>query len=470
MDTKEKTKGEVLAEALLSHPKNAYEFLAEEELSDANTLCEEYKTFLDAGKTEREFTAISVQFARDHGFLPYETGASYKAGDKVYYVQKNKAALFAVLGSAPLSDGLNIIGAHVDSPRLDLKPKPLFEDHELAYFKTHYYGGIRKYQWPTVPLSLHGVVATKDKGVVSVCVGEHESEPVFCITDLLPHLATEQNKGTLRDGIKGENLNVLIGSRPFLDDKISEKVKLNILALLHEKYGICEDDFISAELELVPAQKARDIGFDRSMIGAYGHDDRVCAYTALKALLAAEAPARTCICMFSDKEEVGSDGITGAQNDFIPQFFRRLAQGAGIDEITMLQNSFCLSADVNAAYDPIYPEPYDLRNSVVLNGGVCLTKYVGAGGKSGTSDASAEYLGALRALLDGAHVHWQTGGMGKVDAGGGGTIAKYVAKLNIDTIDAGVPVLSMHSPFEVVSKLDVYSTYKAFLSFNLSQL
>lgn len=466
----EKTKGELLAEQLCYKPKNGYDVLEKRDLQEAEDLCVEYKSFLDKGKTEREFAAYVRRYAEKRGFKPLVPGEELKPGDKVYQMQCGKAIILAVVGNAPAEEGVSIVAAHIDSPRLDLKPRPLYEDSDLAYFKTHYYGGIRKYQWPCMPLALHGVISKRDGSTVTVNIGEAEDDPVFCVTDLLPHLAVEQSKEPLSKAIKGENLNALIGSCPFKDDKVSEKVKLNILNLLYERYEITEADLLSAELELVPAFKARDVGLDRSMVGAYGHDDRVCAYTALRALVDLGTPQRTALCVLVDKEETGSDGITGMKSKFIEFFLENLAVSLRSDYRVMMTNSVCISADVNAAYDPSYPEPFDKRNSVVLNNGIAVTKYVGSGGKGGTSDANSEYFGRIRGVLDQAGVVWQTGEMGKVDAGGGGTVAKFIANLNVETIDAGVPVLSMHSPFEVVSKLDVYSAYRAFLAFQQSQI
>ncbi len=360
---------------------------------------------------------------------------------------------------------MKIAAAHIDSPRLDLKPNPLYEDSDLALFKTHYYGGIKKYQWPTIPLALHGVVVLRDGSCVKVTVGEDDEDPKFVVTDLLPHLGAEQGRKTLSEGIKGEDLNVLIGSRPFKDDDSSEKVKLNIMNILYEKYGIVESDFLSAELEVVPAFKACDIGFDRSMIGAYGHDDRVCAYPSIMAALDVEEPDYTVMSVLTDKEEIGSDGNTGLNSSYMKYFINYLAAMEGYDGYEVMRKSECLSADVTAAFDPTYPEVMDKRNAAYINKGVAVMKYTGSRGKSGTSDASAEFMGKIRALLDNAGVVWQTGELGKVDAGGGGTVAKYVANLDVDVVDIGVPVLSMHSPFETVAKTDIYMAYRAFSEF-----
>ena len=372
---------------------------------------------------------------------------------------------FVVVGKALADAGVQITAAHIDSHRMDLKPNPLYEDTDLALFKTHYYGGIKKYQWTTIPLSLHGVFAKKDGSVVEVNIGEDDTDPCFVVTDLLPHLAQEQSKRTLSDGIRGEELNVLIGSRPFKDDKASELVKLNILKILNEKYGVTEADFLSAELEAVPAVKPRDIGFDRSLIGAYGHDDRVCAYPALMAITEISTPEKTALCILADKEEVGSDGNTGLNSDFLRFVIRDLAESQGVDYTIALRNSKCLSADVNAGMDPTFKDVMEAKNAAKLNYGAVITKYTGARGKSGTSDASAEYVAYVRNMLDKADIIWQTGELGRVDLGGGGTVAMYVANMGVDVVDLGVPVLAMHAPFEVVSKLDVYETYRTMLEF-----
>ena len=387
------------------------------------------------------------------------------AGDKIYRNNRGKAVIAAIIGSEPIKSGVRLCAAHIDSPRLDLKQFPLYEDNEMALFKTHYYGGIKKYQWTAIPLSLHGVIIKSDNSSVKVNIGEDENDPVFCVTDLLPHLATEQMKRNLAQGIKGEELNIVVGSRPFKDDEASEAVKLNILNILNEKYGIIEDDFISAELEAVPAFKAKDIGFDRSMIGSYGHDDRVCAYTALSATLDCENPKHTVVTILTDKEETGSDGNTGLCSAYLKYFIADLAAEFGTEGRTVLSASECLSADVNSAFDPTFPDVLERNNCAYINKGVCVTKFTGSRGKSGTSDASAEFVGRVRNLLDSKNVIWQTGELGKVDMGGGGTVAAYIANLNVDTIDVGVPVLSMHAPYEIVSKIDVYMAYKAFSVF-----
>ena len=462
MSEEKKTAAEEWKEQLFLKPSYAPETLEEKDVAAADRYCADYAAFLDEAKTEREAVTAAIARAEAAGFVPFDPQKKLVPGDKVYQNNRGKALILAVIGSRPLTDGMSIAVAHIDSPRLDLKAVPVYEDRKLAYFDTHYYGGIKKYQWTAIPLALHGVLIRRDGTKVTVRVGEDPADPVFCVTDLLPHLAQEQMKRPAGEIIRGEDLNVLIGSRPFKGDESGEAVKLNILHLLFEKYQITEADFLSAELEMVPAFGARDIGFDRSMIGAYGHDDRVCAYPALTALLAQGCPAYTALTVLADKEETGSDGNTGMQGSFLRDFVEDLAAQAGVSGYRVLANSLCLSADVNAAFDPIYPEVMESRNCCYINGGVVLTKYTGSRGKGGTSDASAETMGTMRRLMDKAGVVWQVGELGKVDLGGGGTVAKYVANLNVDTVDLGVPVLSMHAPLEVVSKLDVYMAHRAF--------
>lgn len=465
MSEEKKSAGELLKKRLIMEPENSTAALPDEVLAKAYEYCEGYKRFLDCCKTEREAVSHTVELLEQRGFQPFEAGKSYRPGEKVYLNNRGKALLFAVMGRKPVSQGVHMLIAHVDSPRLDLKPRPLYEEAQLAYLKTHYYGGIKKYQWSAIPLALHGVVVKKDGTTVTVCIGEEPGDPVFCITDLLPHLAGEQMKRTLAEGLKAEELNILIGSRSFKDDKVSEKVKLQVANLLFEKYGIIEEDFLSADLSLVPAFHARDLGLDRSMVGAYGQDDRVCAYTLLSAMLEAESPEYTAVGVFCDREETGSDGNTGLNSEYLRYFIADLAQSCGVPVRQVLSRSKCLSADVNCAHDPTFADRTDRRNTAYLNYGVVLTKYTGAGGKGGTSEASAEFMAELRRILDENEVTWQIGMLGKVDFGGGGTIAKYVAKLNVDVVDVGVPVLSMHAPFEVTAKTDVYMTYKAFAAF-----
>lgn len=454
-----------LKEKLFSQKKNGIFRMNDAELKSCDEFSESYKSFLNAAKTEREAVEQSVELLKQKGFKEYTIGMKLSAGDKIYRINRGKAVIAAIIGSEPIESGVRLCAAHIDSPRLDLKQFPLYEDSEMALFKTHYYGGIKKYQWTAIPLSLHGVIIKSDNSSVKVNIGEDENDPVFCVTDLLPHLATEQMKRNLAQGIKGEELNIVVGSRPFKDDETSEAVKLNILNILNEKYGIIEDDFISAELEAVPAFKAKDIGFDRSMIGSYGHDDRVCAYTALSATLDCENPKHTVVTILTDKEETGSDGNTGLCSAYLKYFIADLAAEFGTEGRTVLSASECLSADVNSAFDPTFPDVLERNNCAYINKGVCVTKFTGSRGKSGTSDASAEFVGRVRNLLDSKNVIWQTGELGKVDMGGGGTVAAYIANLNVDTIDVGVPVLSMHAPYEIVSKIDVYMAYKAFSVF-----
>ena len=454
-----------LKEKLFYEKKNGLLKVDENTLDKIQEYCEGYKVYLDKAKTEREAVAAAVALAEEKGFEPFVIGKEYNAGDKVYFNNRGKTVAFAVIGKQSSEKGINITAAHVDSPRLDLKPNPLYEELELALFKTHYYGGIKKYQWTAMPLALHGVFVKKDGSVTVVNIGEDSADPKFVINDLLPHLAREQNKRTLSDGIRGEELNVLIGSMPFKSDEGSELVKLNILKLLNEKYGVTEEDFLSAELELVPAAKSSDIGFDRSLIGAYGQDDRVCAYPALTAVLNVEKPEKTAIAILTDKEEIGSMGNTGLQSEFLSHVIHDICVMQGCDETVAKRNSKCLSADVNAGIDPTFQDVMERRNASFLNYGVVVTKYTGGGGKSSTSDASAEYVAEIRAMLDRADIVWQTGELGRVDAGGGGTVAMYVANLGIDVIDLGVPVLSMHAPYETTAKLDVYMCYRAMYEF-----
>ena len=459
------TISEKLKKELCSDRKNGRTLVDEDIINKSASYCEGYKRFLDNAKTEREAVITAIKLAKEKGFCEFESTKKYNAGDKVYINNRGKALILAVIGSESVENGVNISAAHIDSPRLDLKPNPLYEEIELALFKTHYYGGIKKYQWTAIPLSLHGVFALKDGSVKEVSIGEEADEPKFVINDLLPHLAQEQSKRTLNEGIKGEELNVLIGSHPFKDEKGSELVKLNILKLLNEKYGIVEDDFLSAELEIVPAYKACDIGLDRSMVGAYGQDDRVCAYPALTAVMDVENPKKTAMAILADKEEIGSMGNTGLQSDFLRYVIGDLAKMQGGDGTVAIRNSKCLSADVNAGLDPTFQDVMERRNASRLNYGVVVTKYTGARGKSGTSDASAEYMAYIRKLLDENNIIWQSGELGKVDLGGGGTVAQFIANMGIDVVDLGVPVLSMHAPFETTAKLDIYMCHRAMYEF-----
>ena len=452
-------------EKLFYKPLHAAKTMTREEIEAADSFCEGYMSFLDAAKTEREAVEQALILAKANGFHKYEPGKYYPPGSRVYAENRGKALILAVTGTLGVSQGARVTASHIDSPRLDLKPSPLTEDGGMALFKTHYYGGIKKYQWTAIPLALHGVLVKTDGTVVRVSVGEEENEPKFVISDLLIHLAQDQMKATLAEGVKGEALNVLVGSRPFDGSDEAQNVKLNILHILFEKYGITEADFLSAELEVVPAFRACDIGFDRSMIGAYGHDDRVCAYTALMSILDTEEPESTAVCVLADKEEIGSQGNTGMDSAFLAFFIADLARSEGLQPGDVFSMSKALSTDVNSVYDPNYPDVFDKTNVSLLNCGVVLKKYTGARGKSSASDASAELVGEIRALLTQANVPWQMGEMGKVDVGGGGTVAKFLAMLNIDVVDLGVPVLSMHAPFEVVSKLDTYAAYRACVAF-----
>ena len=453
--------GKQKRDALLNAKKNGWDRVDTATEAAIDSYCQGYKTFLDRGKTERNCVTYTVELAQAAGFVPFERGMALKSGDKVYRVNRNRAITLAVVGSAPLDQGVSICAAHIDSPRLDLKPTPLYEDSELAFLKTPYYGGIRKYQWVTIPLELRGVVALKDGSLVDVSIGGNPGDPLFTVDDLLPHLAADQSKKPLGEAIPAESLNILVGSRPLKDDDGADRVKLAVMDLLNQKYGITEADFISAEIEAVPAFNAVDIGFDRSLIGAYGHDDRVCGYAALKALLDLGTPCRTAVCVLADKEEIGSEGVSGMQSAFFDTFVGDLCDSQNVPLKACLEKSFCLSTDVTAAYDPNFAEVYEKNNSAMVNYGVGLCKYTGSRGKGGCSDAGAEAVAYVRRLLDDRNIVWQMAELGKADQGGGGTVACYMANRNIDTLDAGVPVLSMHAPFETVSKLDCYMTYAA---------
>jgi aspartyl aminopeptidase len=406
----------------------------------------------------------AVLLAEAAGFVPYSPGKVIKSGDKLYYVNRGKSLMLAVIGSLSLSEGANIAAAHIDSPRLDLKQNPLYEDSELAYFKTHYYGGIKKYQWVTIPLELHGVLALKSGENIEIVIGRDPGDPVFVITDLLPHLSADQYKKNLAESFPGESLNILLGSRPYAEKCESDSVKLNIMEILNKKYGISEEDFLSAEISAVPSVTTRDIGLDRSLLGGYGHDDRVCAYASLRAILDTKAPKKTAVCVLADKEEIGSEGVSGLKSAAFDTFMKGLCDSQGVDLGLCFSKSCCISADVCNAFDPNYAEVSDKRNNARINYGVGICKYTGSRGKSSASDASAELVAKMRRLFDENNVVWQMAELGKVDQGGGGTVAVYMAQRNIDTIDAGVPVLSMHAPFEVVSKLDAYMTYRAVAS------
>ena len=454
-----------LKEELLLNRKNGYFQIPDEKVKKADRFCEDYKKFLNQGKTEREVVEYAVNAAQQAGFQPYDFNRQYKAGDRVYYNNRGKALILAVMGTNGCRNGVRIAASHIDSPRLDLKPHPLYEKDDIAWFKTHYYGGIKKYQWTATPLSMHGRVVLKDGTKVDVRLGEEEGEPQFCVTDLLPHLAGEQMEKKLSKAIEGENMNILAGSWPVRADDGDNLVKLNIMKLIHEKYGMTEEDFVSADFEFVPSYKATDVGFDHSMIGAYGHDDRVCAYPALMAAINAKNPENTIVTVLADREEIGSDGNTGLNSQFLHYFIADLADAEGLKTRDVLRKSKCLSADVTAAFDPNYASAYESMNSTYINNGIGMAKYTGARGKSGTSEASAEFVAEVRRIFEDNDVLWQIGELGKIDAGGGGTVAMFIANLDIDVLDVGVPVLSMHSPFEVVSKLDVYMTYKGIKAF-----
>ena len=451
---------EELRESLLAAPKNGYARISAEQKAEMNAYCKRYMYFMDSANTEREATTWAIAEAEKYGFKPFVPGMEAKPGDKIYYNCHDKAIALAVVGTESLAKGANICAAHVDSPRMDLKPNPLYEDSEIAYFKTHYYGGIKKYQWVTVPLALHGVVYRKDGSVVTVTVGEDDNDPILMVSDLLIHLSADQMQKTASKVIGAEQLNVILGTEP-LEGEGGDLVKLNVMKFLNEKYGLIEEDFLSAELTIVPAGKCREVGFDRSLISAYGHDDRVCAYAELEALFTIEQPTKTAVCILADKEEIGSVGISGMQSQYFEHFMGGLCDAQGVKLADCFANSFCLSADVSNAYDPNFPEVSDRRNNSMLNYGVSICKYTGRGGKGGASDASAEAMGHIRTTFEKAGVIWQLATLGKVDQGGGGTVAAYMANRNIVTVDAGVPVLSMHAPLELVSKLDCYETMLA---------
>ena len=436
-----------------------------QQIDRANEFAKGYKFFLDKGKTERECVSFALNLLKNNGYEEFDKNKKYKAGDKIYSVNRGKAIIAGTIGTEDISEGIRINGAHIDSPRLDLKPNPLYERDEIAYFKTHYYGGIRKYQWGTIPLALHGVIVKKDGKTIEINIGENKEEPVFYISDLLPHLSAVQNERKLSEGLKGEELNIILGTLPFDDEDVKEPFKLYILSILNEKYGINERDFARAELEIVPAAKSRDVGFDRSLIGGYGQDDRVCAYTALIAEVECKNPKYTTMTILTDKEEIGSVGNTGLNSHYVYDYITYIAENFGADVKDVCKKSACLSSDVNAAFDPGFPDVYEKNNSCYLNHGCVLTKYTGSRGKGGSSDASAEFMAKITDIMDRAGVYWQVGELGAVDVGGGGTIAQFVAALNIDVVDLGVPIISMHSPFEISSKLDVYNTYLAFKAF-----
>ncbi len=452
-----------MSNELFYEKKNFYQAFDAAAVAAAHKYAEGYMKYLDAAKTEREAVTYSVEMAKAAGFVPYTFGMKVEKGGKYYYNNRGKNLFLFTIGTEPLENGIRISAAHIDSPRVDLKQCPLYEDAGMSFLKTHYYGGIRKYQWVATPLALHGIVVKADGSIVNVSIGEDDSDPLFYINDLLPHLGHEDDKKPLGSAIPGEKLNILVGSQPLGDE--ADAIKYNVIKILNEKYGITEEDFLSAEISAVPAAKARDIGLDRSLIGAYGHDDRVCAYPALSAIIECADSQHTLMCILADKEEVGSDGNTGMQADLMVDIMNEIAACMGANPALVRINSKCLSADVSAAYDPNFAEVFEKRNVAMLSCGTVLTKYTGSRGKGGTNDANAEFIGWLRGVMQKDNVLWQSGELGKVDCGGGGTVAKFISKHNIETVDLGVPVISMHAPYEVVSKVDVYETYRAFRAF-----
>lgn len=463
------TETEKLKDTLFDNKKNGWDGLSLEEKQNVLKFSDEFIYFLNTCKTEREATEFIIDVLRKNDFTDLREKLVLAPGDKIYYVNRDKSVYAAIIGSKSIESGLNIVGSHIDSPRLDLKPNPLYEDTDMAYLKTHYYGGIKKYQWTTIPLSIHGVIVKANGERIKVNVGEDDEDPIFTITDLLPHLAVEQSDKKLKDAIPGENLNLLVGSIPFGDEKDSNRVKLNVLKILNEKYGITERDFVSSELELVPAFKAKSLGFDRSMVAGYGQDDRVCAYTSLRAFIEVHNPERTAVCIFADKEEIGSMGNTGMESHVFDTFVSELLNKTNTNKPNLLDKVFCnsrmLSADVDAAFDPIYASASEKNNAAYFGRGIGLNKYTGARGKSGASDANAEYVAFIRNMLEANNISYQVSELGRVDLGGGGTIAYILADKGIDVIDCGIPILSMHSPYEVSSKFDVYEGYRTYYAF-----
>ncbi len=458
-----------LKEKLFKNNKSGWENVDEEKRSKIEDVSSKYMSFLNKAKTEREFIKRARELANSNGYKDIMEFESLKPGDKIYFVNREKSMYLAIIGENSIENGIHIIGSHVDSPRLDLKPNPLYEDTGLAYLKTHYYGGIKKYQWTTIPLSMHGVIVKTNGEKIEINIGEDEADPIFTITDLLPHLAQDQMNKKLSRGIEGEDLNLLIGSIPYNTDKAGEKVKLNILNILNQKYGITEQDLSSSELELVPAFKARTLGLDGSMIAAYGQDDKVCAYTSLHAMMELEHVKNTAVCILADKEEIGSIGNTGMESHMFDFFISEILNKLGVNRPNLLDKVFCfskmLSSDVDAGFDPIYASVSDKLNAGFLGNGISLNKYTGARGKSGASDANAEYVAWVRNILEKNDIRYQITELGKVDIGGGGTIAYIIANKGADVIDCGVPVLSMHAPYEVTSKYDVYSAYETYKAF-----
>ena len=463
------SEGKELQKKLFNEKKNGWENLSSETKREIYNYCDSYMNFLNNGKTEREIIKESKYIADCNGFTDIKNVEYLKPGDKVYYINREKSMYLAVIGYDSIENGINVIGAHADSPRLDLKPNPLYEDDGFAFFKTQYYGGIKKYQWTTIPLALHGVIVKKSGEKIEVNIGEDDKDPVFVITDLLPHLAQEQMEKKLKNGIDGEDLNVLVGSIPYQGEEAKEKVKLNILNILNRKYGIVEKDFLSAELELVPAFKCRSLGFDESLIAGYGQDDKVSVYTSLTAILNIENPTKTAACLFVDKEEIGSMGNTGMESNVFSTFMSDVLNKLGVNRPNLLDKMFCnsrmLSADVDAGLDPIYASVADLHNASFLNKGVGISKYTGVAGKANGSDANAEFVAYIRGIFESNNVGYQIAELGRVDLGGGGTIAYILANKGVDVLDCGVPVLSMHAPYEVTSKYDVYQAYKGYEAF-----
>ncbi len=460
---------EKLSDKLFNKKENGWEKIDTREKEAIFTFSNGYINFLNKSKTEREAIKTARRIVEENGFRDIATYESLNTGDKVYFINRDKSMYLAIIGEKKIEEGMHIIGSHVDSPRLDLKPNPLYEDSGFAYFKTHYYGGIKKYQWTTIPLSIHGVIVKANGEKMEVNIGEDDNDPIFTITDLLPHLAMDQMEKKLKNGISGEDLNLLIGSIPYNDEKETEKIKLNIMNILNQKYGMTEKDFLSSEIELVPAFKARSLGFDESMVASYGQDDRVCAYTSLIAMMHLENVKNTAVCILSDKEEIGSMGNTGMESHMFDYFISELLNKTGENRPNLLDKVFCyskmLSSDVDAGYDPIYASVSEKNNSAFLGRGVGLNKYTGARGKSGASDANAEYVAWVRNLLEKNDIRYQISELGKVDVGGGGTIAYILADKGVDVIDCGVPVLSMHAPYEVTSKYDIYSAFKTYKAF-----
>ena len=447
---------------------NFYDKATEAEIKAAYDYCDGYMTYMDASKTEREAVKVSIAMAEAQGYKPYSFGMEIKAGDKLYYNNRGRNLYLFRIGSESINNGMRIVASHIDSPRLDFKQVPIYEDGGFCFAKTHYYGGVRKYQWVAIPLALHGTVAKKDGTCIDICIGDEDGEPVFYINDLLPHLAKDQSQKPLGQAIPAESLNILLGSRPLADTEDANKIKLNVLTILNEKYGINEEDFLSADIFVVPAGKARDVGFDRSLMSAYGHDDKVCAYPSLTALFESDASEHTLMVVLADKEEIGSEGNTGMQCGLFTDLMGAITEALGGNIYAVKANSKCLSADVNACFDPNFAEVYESKNAAKINCGITMSKYTGSGGKGGTNDAPAEYIAWIRKIYEEYGVIWQTAELGKTDQGGGGTVAKYIAKHNIETVDLGVPVISMHAPYEVVSKADVYSAHKAFYAFNMA--